>query len=240
MKNKKPMHAGHRQRMFEMVESVGLDKFSDINKLEFFLFYIYPRGNTNDIAHRLLDKFESIDNIFNASKLELCKVEGVGKSAARKIKCFAEIDRMYNECLLADKLDLRLMSYLCDYSETLLRTTNVEELIILGLNARGKLIRKVSLAKGSINMVGIPVTTIVTFLLSTKSVYVVLVHNHPGGVAKPSPEDIKGTKFLRDVINLHGSQLLEHVIVGSDGDYGVIKDKYLRSFEIDGVNVAKL
>ncbi len=42
----------------------------------------------------------------------------------------------------------------------------------------------------------------------------ILIHNHPSGDPKPSPEDIKVTKILRPLAELHNIRLLDHVIIG--------------------------
>jgi DNA repair protein RadC len=50
-------------------------------------------------------------------------------------------------------------------------------------------------------------------LITESACSFVVGHNHPGGVAKPSPEDIVATRHLRDADELLGVELLDHVIV---------------------------
>jgi DNA repair protein RadC len=59
-------------------------------------------------------------------------------------------------------------------------------------------------------------------LLSNAS-SILLLHNHPSGDPKPSPEDIRVTKRLKDAGELLGIQVLDHVIIG-DG-YFSLKEK---------------
>ena len=47
--------------------------------------------------------------------------------------------------------------------------------------------------------------------------HIVLVHNHPSGDPEPSRDDIKLTKDLIEVGELLGIELLDHVVIGSDG-----------------------
>ncbi|MYA00632.1 MAG: hypothetical protein F4Y35_02485 [Chloroflexi bacterium] len=47
--------------------------------------------------------------------------------------------------------------------------------------------------------------------------HIVLVHNHPSGDAEPSRDDIKLTRELTEVGELLGIELLDHVVIGSDG-----------------------
>ena len=61
-----------------------------------------------------------------------------------------------------------------------------------------------------------------------------MAHNHPKGLAEPSVDDDNFTKALVTAVSLHGSHLLDHIIIGDDGEYysyrqaGLI-DKYRES-----------
>ena len=76
------VHDGHRARKKEQFRQHGLDGFADHEVLELLLYYAIPRKDTNEIAHRLLQKFGSLQNVFAAPAEELAKVDGVGESAA--------------------------------------------------------------------------------------------------------------------------------------------------------------
>ena len=76
------LHDGHRARKKEQFRRHGLDGFADHEVLELLLYYAIPRRDTNETAHRLLQKFGSLQNVFSAEAEELARVEGVGESAA--------------------------------------------------------------------------------------------------------------------------------------------------------------
>lgn len=82
----KNVHAGHRNRVKRRYILGGLDTFEDHQMLELLLFYSISQGDTNVIAHELLDRFGSIDKVFDAPIEELCKVKGVGHQTASLIK----------------------------------------------------------------------------------------------------------------------------------------------------------
>ena len=46
---------------------------------------------------------------------------------------------------------------------------------------------------------------------------IIVVHNHPSGDPEPSADDIRVTKRIREVCELTGIRLLDHVIVGEEG-----------------------
>ena len=89
------IHDGHRNRLRQRFVQDGLDNFDEINVLELMLFYCIPRKDTNDLAHRLLDKFGSLANTLDASVEELAKVDGIGENAAIFLSLFSAVSRFY-------------------------------------------------------------------------------------------------------------------------------------------------
>lgn len=96
MKNaEKNIHAGHRERLNELVANTGVDALSEVQAVEYFLTYIFPRGDVNPLAHRLLEEYESFSHIIDASAQDLMRVAGINKRSALKsqtlAKCFISI-----------------------------------------------------------------------------------------------------------------------------------------------------
>ena len=84
--NPNHMHAGHRDRFTALFMAEGENSLYDYHLIEILLYCILPRVDTNPIAHRLIDKFGSIENVFNADTDSLKAVKGIGEDAARFIK----------------------------------------------------------------------------------------------------------------------------------------------------------
>ena len=79
------VHEGHRSRKKEQFRAHGLDAFADHEVLELLLYYAVPRQDTNPIAHRLMEKFGSLDAVFAADRAALEEVEGIGENASTLI-----------------------------------------------------------------------------------------------------------------------------------------------------------
>jgi DNA repair protein RadC len=59
---------------------------------------------------------------------------------------------------------------------------------------------------------------VVIAALEMRAHAVILVHNHPSGVAKPSSEDDVTTARLKEILRLLGMTLADHIILGKDVD----------------------
>lgn len=56
---------------------------------------------------------------------------------------------------------------------------------------------------------------------------IILAHNHPSGDLTPSSEDIETTKRLKECGKLLGVNVLDHVIVGGEGQYVSLSEENL-------------
>ena len=87
------IHDGHREKKRQQFLQHGLDSFAEHEVLELLLFYAIPRKDTNPIAHALMDRFGSLDAVLSAPVEELCRVKGVGESAAALLKLIPQVYR---------------------------------------------------------------------------------------------------------------------------------------------------
>ena len=65
--------------------------------LEMYLFPALPRRDTNEIAHRLLERFGSLEEVFLAEFDDLIQVEGISRKTATNIKLTARMVRIVQE-----------------------------------------------------------------------------------------------------------------------------------------------
>ncbi|MDO4744039.1 MAG: DNA repair protein RadC, partial [Clostridia bacterium] len=76
------LHDKHRQRLDKKVKEYGLEMLEPHEQLEHLLFAVIPRGDTNELAHRLLKRFVTVRGVLNADPEELQEIKGVGSRAA--------------------------------------------------------------------------------------------------------------------------------------------------------------
>lgn len=214
----KNIHSGHRERLRHSFAVGGLDPFSEVTTLEFLLFYVIPRQDTNPIAHRLLDTFGSLPGVFDASLEDLQHVGGLTENAATLIKLIPALARRY-QISRSSMTDILNSTQKCgDYIAPYFLMATEEMVYLLALDAKCKVLGCIRLSCGSINSTALDIRAVVEQSLRMKASSVVIAHNHTSGIAVPSQEDIRSTRLLAQALDSVDVLLADHIIV-ADGDY---------------------
>ena len=216
------IHDGHRQRVYDRFRKEGLDSFSPHNVLEMLLFYSIPRADTNEIAHRLIERFGSIAAVFDAPESELVKVTDVGERSAMLIKMIPQLSRYY----MTDKTADVIINSSRQAGEYLLPRyvgRTVETVMVICLDNKGKVINTTIVHEGNINVSEVSVQAIASVALQSKAAAIIIAHNHPDGVALPSGDDISTTKIICRTLAALNVKVVDHIIIG-DNDFVSVFD----------------
>lgn len=89
-----------------------------------------------------------------------------------------------------------------------------EVFALLHVDAQHRVLDYVELFRGTLAETAVYPREVVKDALRLNSAAVVLVHNHPSGVAEPSPADLVLTKTLTAALALVDVRVLDHVVVG--------------------------
>lgn len=220
------MHEHHRERMRERIFRDGTENLAEHELLECLLFGSRGRGNTNDIAHRLLEEFGSVRGVLSAEPEMLMQVEGVGPQSAMLIKICLEICR---RCVTPDRSNAFRYTAMSDILELLfpkfLGATN-EKLYMLLFNNRMNLLDCVLVSEGSVTATDIPFARINDIIVRKKAATVLLAHNHPNGLAVPSQNDTDMTDAMFQYLKSIDITFLEHLIVTESHFYPILKYRY--------------
>ncbi len=218
-------HEGHRSRMRERFLHTRFDGFDEHQILEMILYYVYPRTDTNPLAHRLLKAFGSISAVLDAPVDALVEA-GLTKNAAAFIVMLPDISRVY----LSDRnsnpskiIDFERLGEFFTYKYI---GRDEETMILLLADAKGKELYCGVVSKGSFRASDAPVRKIVDLAMRYNAATAVVAHNHPSGVALPSKSDIEATRDIFQALNLVGVLLVDHIIV-SDDDFVSLRDTAL-------------
>jgi len=220
------LHAGHRSRVKEEFLRRGLDSFPEHRVLELLLFYAIPQGDTNELAHRLMERFGSLAGVLDASVEDLCAVSGVGEHTALLLRMIPELCGRYvaSRSSVGDIVDCS--ARVREVLEPYFFGARNEMVYLLCLDGKRKVLGVRKITEGSINAAEVTTRRITEEAMSLRATAVILAHNHVSGLAIPSQEDCSTTRYLKQVLEPVGIELLDHVVF-CDDDMVSMKDSMI-------------
>lgn len=216
MKNTENPHQNHRARIRETFRKAGVEKMPDHNLLELLLFYSIPRKDTNEIAHRLISTFGSLNRVFDASYEQILEVEGVGESSALLISMIPAICKRYIDGRAKAKINLSEPAQAREYIEKLFFGCNCETFYLLCLDAVGNLINCCKIGEGTSENVLVDKRAVLETAFRNNADKVIFAHNHPNGIAAPSKKDLEMTGEMSSLLSGVGIRLADHFIVAAN------------------------
>ena len=92
-----------------------------------------------------------------------------------------------------------------------------EELWVIDLDTRSRVMQLVALYKGSVNSSQVRVAEVFRQAILDNSPALVLAHNHPSGDPSPSPEDVAVTRSIVEAGKLLDITVLDHLVISKNG-----------------------
>lgn len=216
--NKTPLHSGHRKRLKEQFSTDGGKGMSDYTFLEHLLFYALPQGDTNPLAHRLLDKFGSFDKILEATKEELLTVSGVGEHTASFLSTLLPVYSRYLERKTGERFEYTELEKIREYISGKYLGVNSEKAMLLHFDSKGLFTNSIFIGSGDISHITIDNREIASSIVRDKAVYSILVHNHPSGIVSPSVEDLRSVEIISSFLKMLSVTLVDNIII-TDNDF---------------------
>jgi DNA repair protein RadC len=169
-------------------------------------------------ALQLIQKYGGLTNIAQASFDELQLLRGIGQSKAAAIKSAFLLAQRLSKETYAEAPLLDTPERVADLLREENRLYTVENLQIVFLNTRRRLIGVQNLTQGTLDTILASPLTVFSAAMARRAPAIVLAHNHPSGDPSPSEADIKVTRELIRAGQLLKIEVLDHVILGRRTD----------------------
>jgi DNA repair protein RadC len=193
--------------------SAGPDALADYEMLEMVLFLALPRRDTKSIAKDLLTRFGSFAGAIAAPVQELLSVEGLGEAGAAALKTVQAAAVRLARAEVMQRPVLANWDGLIAYLTAALARERVEQVRVLFLDSRNRLIADEAAGSGTVNHTPVYPREIMKRALELHATALVLVHNHPSGDPTPSREDIAMTQEMRLAAEALRLTVHDHLII---------------------------
>ncbi len=208
------LHDQHRQRIDARIREYGLESLAPHEQLEYLLFAVIPRGDTNAIAHELLERFITIEGVFMAEVEELEQVTGVGHRTAMFLSTMPQLLGVVERNISEDKKPvLDRKEVIEDFVKTYFYTKLDEAFYVLSLGSKRKLIAVSKISDGDEGETPAYVKKVVKRAVMNNAKAAILVHNHPCGNVMPSVSDVSISNEFKRVLETIGIEFVDSLIV---------------------------
>ena len=175
----------------------------------------------------LLQAGGRLTGLADLSTEKMATLSGIGKAKALSVAAALEVGRRFCEESASELSEvISTPQDICAHFLPLLKGKTREECWAAMLNKARRLIHKECFSLGGTDQTVIDNKLILARALEKKAHAVILVHNHPTGVPRPSQADIKLTGQLKKALGAVGILLLDHIIL-SDGAFYSFADEQL-------------
>ncbi|MDH3846387.1 MAG: DNA repair protein RadC [Gammaproteobacteria bacterium] len=166
------------------------------------------------LADRLLQRFGSLRQVFDADSASLLAEDGIGSARLALLRAVPLLARRYFEQSLPAGACIRSPADTEAFLLSKLRHLGHERFCCMYLDNRHRVLRFDELFRGTIDGTSVYPREVVKEALSINAAAVILAHNHPSGVAEPSQADERITRRLKSALDLVDIRLLDHLIIG--------------------------
>ncbi len=205
---------GHRKRMRDKLLARGPDALADYELLEMLLFLAFKQGDTKPLAKALINRYGSFAGVIATPADQLRALRGVGPHAVAALKLVRAAALRLAKAEVIDQPVLGNWDRLMDYLQVVLAREATEQVRVLFLDTRNRLLADEELGRGTVNHTPVYPREVVKRALELHATALILVHNHPSGDPTPSGEDIEMTREVKRAAAALGIALHDHVIVG--------------------------
>ncbi len=223
----KPHHLGHRQRLRDRFMNGGSDSMPDYEILELLLFQAHPRADMKPLAKRLINRFGSLADVISAPRDRLLEIKGVGESTVTVFKIARETGIRLTKAKALEKPIISSWSALIDYCSASMAYQSIEQLRVLFLDKRNRIIADEILQEGSVDHTPVYPRQVAKRALALDATALILVHNHPSGDPEPSKPDIEMTKLVVAAAKACEIVVHDHVIIGRGSHFSMRSQGYM-------------
>ena len=220
-------------RIREQIAENGTSYLSDSQAIALVTGAKGPKNKewtAEQFAAHVLNTFGSLENVVAADDNELEEV-GFGKYQIASLRAAVEIGlRIKRSEALSQSITNPKAMHEVGWSQIKPEDRDRENLVVICLNTKNQVIKSKVLYTGTVNAILPRAAEIMRVVITSGANTFALLHNHPSGVATPSPEDVQFTKTMIEAGNLMQAELVDHIVSADEDSFTSIRSQYSHIF----------
>lgn len=211
------------ERPREKALHYGIEKLSTQELLALIIGSGTQGHSALEIGHRLINNYRGLYLLSLTPINQLIKEKGINQANGIRLLAAFELAKRFE---LISNQDLWVFKQPEDVFlryRLRLSSSDKEQLWILLLNKKNIFLKELLLYQGNDNTLEIRPMEIIKEALKNEAKKFILLHNHPFGKAYPSEEDIKTTRYIKNLALQFGLLVLDHLIIAQMDYYSFLE-----------------
>lgn len=207
------------ERPYEKFIEYGADFMTDAELLAVIIRVGTKEKHAVELMNTVLRASGKGSGLLELSKLsleELKKIQGIGPVKAVQLKCIVELAIRFSKQETKNQVQFNKPCSVADYYMQEYRFKTREELLLIMLDTKGRLLKDAVISSGTINYSIVEPREVFVTAFQYHAVQIILLHNHPSGDPTPSKEDVIVTNRIREAGEIVGIELIDHIIIGDN------------------------
>ena len=168
----------------------------------------------------------SLRRLAGSGVADLRRLKGIGPAKAAQIVAVLEIAKRFGEEEFSPGAPFHSSYDVYAHSRERLASEQHEHFYAVLLDNKNRKIKEICISQGSLTASIVHPREVYLPVIRESAAGVVFVHNHPSGDPTPSKEDIEITERLREVGDLVGVRVIDHLIIGKGKYVSFVDDGY--------------
>ncbi|MEG1622784.1 MAG: DNA repair protein RadC [Alistipes sp.] len=215
------------QEIYDKIQLRGASSLTDAEVLALLL----DEGGSGAtlLATQMMASFQgSLAELGGAELARLRMVAGLGLKRAVRLTAAVELgQRILAANAASEAFYINASDDVVKLFRPQIESLPHEECWVLYLTSSNRILERSRISQGGVQATVVDHRLIIKRALELLATQLIMVHNHPSGLAEPSEQDKLLTKKIADAARLFDIRLLDHLIIARSGEYSFLKNNLL-------------
>jgi len=168
------------------------------------------------LSQEILERFGGLEQLLDASIVELMQIKGIGRAKAIQLKAVFGIALKCRKPLSSSKFPIASARHAYELAQGEISHILQEVLLVILRDVRGNLIHHERVSVGTLSQVLVHPREVFYPAVRYKAHSLIIAHNHPSGDPTPSRSDLELTRVLIEAGRVMSIGFDDHLIVCRD------------------------